>query len=93
MTVPISPGTMASFKEVTSMTIKTLPITYTPDESIDASLTAWTSAFCSTWDALVHGTSDLVDLADWADALYAAHGDQDPCKVARDVFEESERCG
>jgi hypothetical protein len=74
--------------QVTSMT--------TPDEpeaSFDASQNTWTSAFCRTWKGLVDGNADVVDLADWADALYPEHGHQDPCAVARDVFEESERCG
>jgi hypothetical protein len=76
--------------EATSMMTPTLDDL---DESFDAAQDTWTRAFCSTWDALVHGTSDVVDLADWADALYLTHGQQDPCEVARDVFEESERCG
>jgi hypothetical protein len=52
--------------EATSMMTPTLDDL---DESFDAAQDTWTRAFCSTWDALVHGTSDVVDLADWADAL------------------------
>lgn len=53
----------------------------------------WISAFCATWSDLVNGTDDAVDLADWAEALYAIHGHQDPYEVAKATFEESERCG
>ena len=61
------------------------------DQSVASTL--WTRAYCSTWNELVNGSADLVDLADWADALYLTDEHLDPRAVARAAFEESERCG
>jgi hypothetical protein len=88
----IGAGTIESLMEEIRMTVMT-PTPDVPDEPFDAAQDAWTRAFCRTWNGLVNDTADLVDLADWADALYPTHGHQDPCEVARDVFKESERCG
>ncbi len=50
----------------------------------------WTNAFCATWDDLVHGQADAMDLADWAEALYTTNGQRDPYQVAKTLFDQSE---